>query len=322
MKIFVTGGTGFIGQHLIKALVKGRERVLALVRRPEQAKELEKIGVEIILGDLNSISSLKKLLFGIDVVYHLAALRGEWHKWEEFYKNNVLATENLLKASLGQVRHFIFMSSVAVLGYPKNLPADESFPIKPQTFYAKSKAEGERLVLEFFKKGLPATIIRPTVVYGPGDIRGLFLKLARLVKKRRFPLFRKGNSFLHFIYIDDLISGLLKVRKKKPEGEIYILASKKPIKVRDLVNLLAKNLDVKPPSLNVPIWLAKIAGLLGEKLPFWREPPISQHKVDIFTKDQIYSSLKAAKELDFGSKVDYREGLEKTIKWYQENGYL
>jgi len=219
-RIFVTGGTGFIGQHLVKALLKGKEQVFVLARSRERARNLEKIGAKIVLGNLNSINFLKKNLKNIDVVYHLAALRGEWHNKKEFEKNNVLTTKNLLQASLGQVKHFIFSSSVSVLGYPEKLPANENFPLKPETLYAKSKAAGEKYAHEFSKMGLPITIVRPSVVYGPKDYSGMILKLAKLIKKGSFPIIGGGKSKLHLIYIDDLITGLIKIKSKKPNMKL------------------------------------------------------------------------------------------------------
>jgi nucleoside-diphosphate-sugar epimerase len=327
MKIFVTGGTGFIGQHLIKALINEKKEVFALVRDKEKAKNLEKIGASIILGDLNSVDFLKKALKNIDIVYHLAAFRGEWYKgkqleWEDFYQNNVLTTENLLKASFGQIKRFVFISSVFVLGCPQKLPADESFPLKPETFYAKSKSSGEKMTLMWSKKGLPATIIRPAMVYGPGDNYGMILKLARLIKRGIFPNIGWGKNYLHLVYIDDLVEGLMKVGGEKPLSSIYILAGEKPIAVNQLVNLIAQSLSVNITTFYLPVWLAKLACFLMERVCFWGEPFMTRHKVDLLTKDQIYSIEKAKRELGYEPKIGYQQGIEKTIQWYQENGYL
>ncbi|NIM47629.1 MAG: NAD-dependent epimerase/dehydratase family protein [Candidatus Aenigmarchaeota archaeon] len=325
MKIFVTGGTGFIGSHLVKALVSEGNQVFVLTSKKEKIKEVENLGAEAVLGHLKSLAFLKKVLKGIEEVYHLAAIRDRWGtNRQEYQEVNVLGTKNLLEASKkNKIKHFIFCSSVTVLGYPEETPICESSPCVPKTLYGQSKHQAEQLVKRYQKKGLPTTIIRPTVAYGPGDTAGMMLKLCKLVKEKKFKIVGNGKNRLHLIYVDDLINGLFLARNPRTFGQTYILTYKNSITVNELVKLVASILKVKISLQYVPLRFAKIVGFLMENFYYVvrikKEPLVTRSKVDLFTKNQIYDVSKAKKELGFSSKIGYREGVKKTIHWYKKN---
>lgn len=335
MKIVITGATGFIGSHLCQALVKEGHQVLALVSTKEKKGKVESWGTEGVIGDLKSTAFLGKIISGTNVVYHLAAVRDRWGATkDQYHEVNVLGTKNLLEAAKkDRVKHFIFCSSVTVLGYPKDIPTSESASPDPKTLYGQSKYKAEELVKDYQKKGLQTTVIRPSVVYGPGDTSGMMLKLCRLVKEKKFKIVGNGQNRLQLIYIDDLILGLLLVKEsRKAIGEIYILTYKDPISVNELVKVVADTLWVNISLQHIPLRFAKMTGILMEnfygfgratKIPhFNKEPLVTKSKVDLMTKNQVYDISKAKKELGFNPKVGYKEGIKKTIKWYKENGYL
>jgi farnesol dehydrogenase len=173
MKILVTGGTGFLGGHLVRTLLERGHAVRALVRRGSDVGGLK--GTELVYGDLTEPGSLRQAVEGVETVYHLAAIRDKWSTpYEAYYAVNVRGTQNLLDAAMGQVNKFVYCSTAGVARYPGNLQADESLPYNTeghgQYGYHHTKALAEQLTLEYAHQGqVPATVVRPTIVYGPGD---------------------------------------------------------------------------------------------------------------------------------------------------------
>lgn len=310
MKVLVTGGTGFIGKHLLKALVSQGYKVEVLVRKTEDQEKVKKFGAKAILGNLGDLKSLRKIVSRVDICYHLAAIRNDWgYSWKDYSQDNVEATRNLLTALSGQLKHFIFISSVKAS--------------HPTTLYGKSKLQAEKIVLEFFsKKSLPLTIIRPAIVYGPEDsYSGMMPKLIRLIKNGRFLMVGDGENRLHLVYINDLVQAFLLAAKRLGQGKIYTIASEKPLKLKDLVNLISNELKVKILPLKIPIVFAKITGMILEKIyPLLskNEPLVTRNKVETITGDHIYDISYAKKELGFSPQVDYPEGIKKTINWYKQ----
>lgn len=308
MRIFVTGGTGFIGKHLVRALVKNGHQVQVLVRKKEDLTGVQKLGAKGVLGDLEDKRFLREALSGYGLCYHLAAIRSDWgYSWQDYYHTNVELTRNLLEAAAGQIKQFILISSVK---------ADH--PITP---YGKSKQEVEKLALNSFrKKNLPITIIRPAIVYGPGDsFLGMMPKLIRLIKNARFITVGSGKNRLHLLYVDDLIQALILAGKSLGTGEIYTIASEKPITLNALTSLVAQKLKVKILPVKIPVFLANFAGIVFERLyPLvsLNEPPITKSKVQTITYDKIYDISKAQKELGFAPYINYEEGIELTIDDY------
>lgn len=303
MKVFVTGGTGFVGRFLVGALVDQGHQVKVLVRKKEDVALIKKMGAQPILGDLTSIRP--KHGQRIDVVYHLAAIRSAWgHPWKDYYQTNVSGTVNLLEA-FSKVKHFVFISSVKAA--------------HPQTFYGKSKFQAEREALKFSKKEkLPLTIIRPAIVYGPrDDPSGMMPKLLRLIKNRRFLMVGGGENRLHLVYIDDLVQALLLVNKKRGKGRIYTIAGEKSIKLNRLVSLIAQEFKVRIIPIKIPLSLANLAGMVLEKL-FQEEPIVTRNKVKTITEDIVYPITKAKKKLGYSPQVDYPEGIKKTADWYKK----
>lgn len=161
-KSLVTGGSDFLGSHLVETLVARGEKVRVLIRPTSKVAHLESLKVELIYGDLNNLSSLRKAIQNIERVYHCAALAADWGTWERFRSTNVTGVHNLLEAALKTgVKKFIHVSTSDVYGHP-DYPADETTPYRLRDWpYGDTKIEGERLVWTYYKKhNLPITIVR------------------------------------------------------------------------------------------------------------------------------------------------------------------
>jgi nucleoside-diphosphate-sugar epimerase len=325
-RILVTGATGFTGGHLCERLARAGYAVRVLVRDPNRSIALSRCGVEVVVGDIRDSRPLEKVIEGIDVVYHIAALfRPENVSRKEMWETNVQGTIHLLDAAIkAGVQRFIHCSTVGVHGDIKNPPANEETPYGPGDYYQESKTEGEQVVLQYMAKGqLPIVVFRPGGIYGPRDLR--FLKLIKAIKTRRFVMLGSGEILYQLIYIDDLIDGILLCgTKEQAIGHVYILTGEEPVTLNQLVRVIAEVLDVRLPRLRFPVTPVYVAGFLCELLckPLGINPPLYRRRVDFFRKTRSFDITKAKQELGFQPKTDLKTGLQMTVKWYRENGYL
>jgi dihydroflavonol-4-reductase len=325
MQALVTGATGFIGGHLVTALRARGARVRALGRASEGAATLRALGADVIAADLARPDGLDAVLRDVDVVFHLAGqIRPTADGAAGYRRNNVEATANLLAACRGRaLSAFVHVSSVGVLGALGDLPASEASAGFPDNEYAASKREGELLVGRAREDGLPAVVTRPAWVYGPGDRRTL--RLFAAIQRRRFVTVGSGRTWLHPVYVADLVDGLIRCAvAPKAVGETYILAGPEPVRLRALVGLIAELLRVPAPALAVPPALARAGAAACERVCqlLGRQPPLYRRQLEFFLRDQWFDTTKARDELGFVPAIALREGLARTIAWYREHGLL
>ena len=323
MNILVTGGTGFIGSHLADRLIKNGHNVTVPVRSKSSLEFIDTDNVKLKSSNLLDYPDVCSLMKGIDTVFHLASIRGSgWgYTDEQIWDTNMKVTENLLMASVGELKHFIYMSSVSVYGHFKGGPADENYPFSPFTRYGKTKYESERLVEKYQKeKGLNTTIIRPVITYGARDTWGMVTKLAILINSNRYITVGSGKNRVHLIYIDDLVNGLtLTMNNERVFGEALILAGEKPVTINSLVDIVKTALKKRVPRIHVPLWFAIPTAYLMEAcyriLLTGKEPFITRDKIDIMSRDRSFSMNKANSCLGFKPNIDYTEGISRTVEW-------
>jgi dihydroflavonol-4-reductase len=322
MKAFITGASGFIGAHLARELLRQNWQV-SILRHRRDTPELGKC--EVFQGDIRDFNSLKDMVQGTDVLFHLAAALGATLiNRREFFQINAQGTQNVLKAAteagVGRVVHF---SSGGVLGSVKeNKAVGEEHPTRPIDIYDMTKLEGERAALSFARRGLDVVIVRPGWAYGPGDSRTF--KLIKAVAKKRFILVTKGNTRLTPVYIHDLIEGVLLCAKKSRGGEIFHLAGPEVLSVKDVVNIIGETVGVRIPRFSLPLFPVKVAAWSMEKAfsLFKREAPLSMGKLGFFIHPKPLSIQKAKEELDYSPETDLRRGMQTTISWYRDHGWL
>jgi nucleoside-diphosphate-sugar epimerase len=325
MKILVTGATGFLGGNLCKHLVKQGHTVRALVRNPKKTELLQTIGIETTKGDLRDFNSLKNAVKNIDIVYNIAAAWRENLNKEEFFDTNVNGTRNILEAAYQEgVKRFVHCSTVGVHGSVLEPLGNENSPFLPRDDYQVSKVKGELIVSEYIRENkLPIVIFRPCGIYGPTDTR--FLKLFRAIKKHYFVMIGSGNVHYHFVYIDDLIDGILLCGEKDEAiGNVYILGSNEIITINELVSTISDIMGVRTPRFSVPFlpvyYLAKICEFVLKPLPI--KSPIYGRRFDFFKSNRAFDISKAKKELGFQPRTDLKTGLIKTYEWYKSSGLL
>ncbi|MCP2519746.1 NAD-dependent epimerase/dehydratase family protein [Candidatus Aminicenantes bacterium AC-708-M15] len=323
MKAFVTGGSGFIGTHLINFLLSRKWKIKALFHK--SPINISKNEIEIIKGDVRDLSLLEKFIEKGDIVIHLAsALGASLISGKEFFEINAEGTRNVLMACLRNgAKRVIHFSSAGVIGHVKRGEiADENYPLNPEDFYERSKLEGEKIAVEYGRKGLDVIIIRPGWVYGPGDKRTF--KLIKAIASGKFFIIGKGLTTQTPIYIDDLVEGVYLCLQKGLPGEIYNLAGLEILSVKEMAEIIAESLNKRIFPIKIPVFIANILAWSMDRSYriFNQEAPLTPSKIRFFTKAKSLSIDKARKELGFYPKTSFRNGIEKTISWYKKNGWL
>lgn len=319
----VTGATGFIGGKLVRALQREGYAVRALVRDARRAAGLD--GVELFEGDLLEPDSLAGIERDVDTVVHCASLLGKWGTDRALlYDVNVRGTVELLaRFREVRLRRFVHLSAGGVTGPLKQRSVDETYACRPATAYERTKFLAEQEVLDQSKRtGIPATVVRPTFTYGPGDPHKI--ALFRAVQRGRYVFIAGGESVNHPVFVDDVIRGILLAIERGRVGEVYIIGGERPVTKREFVWSIADALGVQRPGWSVPKWFAVIAAwkleILGWLLRF--EPILTRSRVMMMADNFGYSIAKAREELGYAPRVGLREGIETTVRSYAEAGLL
>jgi nucleoside-diphosphate-sugar epimerase len=326
--VLVTGGTGFLGGALVRALIARDTSVRVLVRPTSDQGRLNGLPVEAVVGDVTRPETLAPAVDGVHTVYHLAGMLGRFGVPEAAYHAlHVDGTSNLLRACEGgSLNRFVYCSSPGMLGQvaPGEPPRDETSPHHPTSIYERSKSAAEKAALPLAEElGIALVIARPEFVYGPGDahVVGLF----RSIQRGTFFYIGSGEAFCHPSYIDDVIAGLLACAGERARPlEAYHICGPRSVTIRELATAIAAALDVKAPSLHLPKWLVsagawaaeQAGGLLGI------DPPFTLEGVRFFAESRAFAIAKAERELGWQPEVDLQEGARRSVAWYREQGWL
>lgn len=322
MKTLVTGGTGFIGTHLVEALIaKGRD-LRCLVRPTSDTRHLKKLGIELVYGDLLDKESLRKAIDSSDVVYHLA---GEVYskKSSDFYKVNVEGTRNLIESCVGRnIGKFIYFSSIAAVGPSKNKETllNEDTPCNPITAYGKSKYEAEKLISFYFNQyNFPAVVLRAPIVYGPGQSSEV-TRIFRLIQREQFRIIGNGEALKSLCYIENLIEAAISAEQNESsKGKIYFVADEKPYTIIELARTIAEVENVKFSHLYINsivadlswFWFRMLDKIMGLSI-------LSLHTIKAMTLDFGCAIAKAQRELSYQPRISLKEGIQKTVEWLYE----
>jgi nucleoside-diphosphate-sugar epimerase len=324
--VLVTGATGFLGDSLLRHLLSGGIRVRALVRSEVKAKRLAEQGVEPVLGDINDRSALTAALDDVAVVYHLAGrLLEPGEATFEYRRTHIDGTKLLLSCcrEQPQLKCFVHCSTTGVLGSTGEQPADENAPLHPTNVYEATKAEAELAVRAAWSEGFPAVIVRPGLVYGPGDLH--LVKFFRSVLHRQFRPIGAQDVWLHPIYIDDMTDAFLRCGVRRAAiGECFHIAGPEPVSLERLAATIAAAEGTALPRGRIPLLVARVVAGAGDALPASLKhlAPLTRSRLDFLTHSRVYNVAKAKRMLDFVAPTDLTAGIARSVAWYRHHGYL
>src|SRR6266702_1876151 len=308
MTILVTGATGFLGSALTTALIqRNKDEIRVLVRDAKKAREQFGTSVEIVQGEITEEEKVRQAVEGVSVIYHLVGrLYHPSVPAELYYETHVKGTEIILRASQSQsqLTRFVHCSTTGVLGVTGRKPAPEEAPFAPTNPYEETKLQGELLALKAHQEsGLPVTVIRPGLVYGPGDLH--LLSFFSMIKKGLPPLIDGGKALIHPVYIEDMTKAfLLSAEKKEAIGHSYNIAGLFPVTFKDLSRAIAHSLDKELPPVSIPLWMANTASDVFSVIPGIQgeDAPLTRSRVKFLTNSRLYSIEKAKHDLGYEPK--------------------
>lgn len=322
MRIFLTGGTGYIGRALAHRLTAAGHEVRALVRATSHAEPLRQLGIATFTGDVADRASMREGMSGADWVIHAAADLDLAGPEARMRQANVQGSENVasLAYKLG-VGRFLSVSSMAYWG---GSPADgsavgEEAPVQTPfpTLYSATKHSGELAIQEWAKRGLRVNTVFPSLVYGPPGKKEGANSILRGFLKGWFPILAGADRKTSWIFLDDLVAGMLKVIEKAPPGRGYLMAGDVTT-LRSLVDRLCRLGGVAPPRLSVPVGAARMGLVLS--IPFFRltgrRPPYSAGQLNSLARHWAFDDSRARTELDWHPR-GLDEGLPPTVEFLQ-----
>ena len=316
MRVFLTGGTGFLGSEVARLLRERGDDVRALVRDPSRAGALTALGCELVQGDLSDEGALVRHCAGVGAVVHCAAVYEVGvpeQRRDELVDTNVCGTERVLGAALtAGVPKAVHVSTVAVFGDTGGRVADETWVRDPgagwTSAYDRTKTVAHGRAQDLGARGLPLVTVQPGVVYGPGD-RSSFGDVVERFLDGRLPVLPFPDLGVCPVHRDDAAAGVLLALDKGVPGQAYVLAGE-PVRMRELVELLADVSGRRPPRLTVPSALLRALAPVGPLVaPALGLPPNLRELLDSSDGVTFWASAdKAMDELGWTARP-LREGL-------------
>ena len=332
MKAYVTGGTGFIGSHLVERLVNQGYHVTCLIRQTSNLRWLNHLltskssQVELVTGDLHDSEVLAQHLRDADLVFHLAGLT-KAPDATTYDRVNAEGTKHLIEACLSAqagLDRFVYCSSLAAVGPSRDAtPNTEDVTPQPLTDYGSSKLKGELIVREYTDR-LPITIIRPPAVYGPRDA-DIFL-FFQMINRGVIPILGDAAKLLSLVHVKDLVGGIYTAAVSgRAIGETYFLTDGDIHTWRAVEGVIADVLEKRPIKVKVPFFLLDWISILTEAAAKMtrQTPTLNRQKVrDLKQRFWICDSTKAQKELGYRPTYFLQKGIQETADWYRANGWL
>jgi len=325
VRAFVTGGTGFVGSHLVEHLLAAGHDVTCLVRSPAKAEALfTERRPRLVQGALDDATAVRQASDGCDVVFHVAGITSARSR-REFFAVNEGGTINILRAVPRSISRFVCVSSLAAAGPARRgVPLEGHEPPSPVTHYGASKLAAEVAVRG---SGLPWTIVRPPAVYGPRDVE--ILRVFRMVRGAVMPVFADGRQELTFVYVDDLARALVAAATPPTTaGHVYYGTHPEIVDQRTFILAVARAVRTDgrlPRLLSIPgaparaaLWVSGMAAMLAG-----RATVLTADKANEFLADSFACSP-GPLERDTGwhAEYDLATGIPRTADWYREQQWL
>ena len=292
--ILVTGATGFVGSHLVKRLRKEGLKVRALTRTPAKAQSLADLGAEVVPGEIDDPASLEAAAQGCDRVIHLVGIIQEGRGFT-FRSVHVEGTRNVLDAAKkAGIGHFVYQSAVGSREGAKSQ-------------YHRTKWEAENLVRA---SGIPYTILRPSLIYGPGDL--FTIRISEMIKVSPvLPVIGTGRSKIQPIFIDDVVECLRKiVTSESFLNKIYEIGGPDELTYEEVTKAIARAMGVDRPVVHMPLFFMRTMAMVAETV--LSKPPVTTDQLIMLQEDNV-CSLRDIREVFGIEPVKFREGLSRFL---------
>jgi nucleoside-diphosphate-sugar epimerase len=314
MRIFVTGGSGFVGGATVRRLVSDGHDVLAMSRSDPADARLEAMGARPVRCDLENIAAAH--LDGAETVIHAAAYVEPWGPRDAWFRTNVLGTQHLLEAARqAGVRRFVHIGTEAAIVSGQHVRgADERAPLALRSPYpyCATKAEAERRVIDANGRGFTTLVLRPRFVWGPGD-QTILPMLEEMAEKGRFRWIDHGRALTSTTHIDNLVHAIVLALDHGSGGQSYFVLDDGERTMREMLTGLAAARGISLPEGSIPAWLAMTLATSLEAV--WRlfdldgAPPLTRHAVMVMSRDCTLTDAKARRELGYQPSVTVEAGL-------------
>ncbi|MFM7099025.1 NAD(P)-dependent oxidoreductase [bacterium] len=324
----ITGAGGLVGSYLAQACVNRGYKVKALIRNGSDSSFLEKLGVEVVRGDLQDESLPKEATLGVDTVFHCAAKVGDWGSIDSYRQVNVEGLRKLLNSlEPSQIHRFIHFSSLGVYEARHHYQTDESTPPPEQHFdgYTQSKVESEKLALQYHReKGYPVVVLRPGFIYGPRD-RTVLPRLMQKLKTKEVKYIGSSSYAMNNIFVGNLVhAAFLALDNPKAVGEVFNLTDGEKTSKKRFITSIAKGMNLPSPFfIPVPLWLAKLIASSMEKKALkngaQQAPKVTRANIKFLGLNLDFSIEKAKRILGYAPIKTFDEGIAETLNWYKNN---
>jgi dihydroflavonol-4-reductase len=327
MQALLTGGSGFIGGHVLAALLGSGAQVRCLVRQDSPRRNFAGRDVELFVGDLRDPAALERAATGCDAVFHCAAdYRFFARNTQELYDTNVGGTRHVLEAAArAEVDRVVYTSSVGALGlHADGSPADESTPVSLDDMvghYKRSKFLAQRVAEEWAGRGVEVVIVNPSAPIGEGDLKPTATgKVILDFLTRRVPAF--VDTGLNLVDVRDVAAGHLLAFERGESGESYILGHQN-LTLAEIYQLLSQITGLPAPRVELPHWIPLTVAALdtGVSRLLRREPTVALEAVRLSRYRMFFDSSKAVRELGL-PQTPVVEPLRRAVDWFRENGYV
>jgi nucleoside-diphosphate-sugar epimerase len=327
VKTLITGASGFIGARLAAHCRSRGDLVVALGQvntdiEALRCTELRKQGIDLVEVGLHETDAMRRQMDGCDRVFHLAAAQHEANVPDaHFWSVNVDGTRNVIETAIAAgVSRYVHGSTIGVFGSALEGEIGDDAPTRPDNIYGITKLAGEAVVAEYAGR-LPSTIVRISETYGPGD--GRLAKLFRAIKKRAFFVIGPGQNIHQLIFVDDLVTGLLKSAETGAAvGETYVLAGAERLTTTAMCAEVARAVGTPMRGFRAPLWPFLTAAIVLETTlrPLGIQPPLHRRRLDFFRKSFFFDQGKPQRLLGFNPTISFARGAELTARWYTDNG--
>lgn len=316
MQVFVTGGSGFLGQHLLDAMADAGHATRALARSDRAADTVAAHGADPVAGDLSDHRALEGGMQGCHAVVHAAAKTSAWGEPRSFHDVNVDGTKAVIATARDtEVTRLVHVSTEAVLADGRPLvDVDETYPRpeRPVGWYARTKAIAEDAVLDANSSELTTVVVRPRLVWGPGDTTVL-PAVVEAARAGRWAWIDKGDYLTSTCHVVNAAEGILRAAEDGRGGEVYFLTDGEPMQTRAFLTALAATAGVELGDRSIPRWLAELAARgcewVWRALPLKEEPPLTRTFVALGGQEMTVDDRKARRELGYQGTVSREEGL-------------